>query len=301
VRSSVHNETGFEKRFENLFLRLLGNANAVIAKCSIGIACVCAISSLGNAAGGGPDVAREIAPVLSPGRSYSEYIVIGFLGGFVAHDEAHHPEVRMIQALRQDYPDGVYFDLLENKKIDEAYDIIVNRLDADHDGRLSDDERHRACIELFGHSWGASAVVSLSRKLERKGVPVRLTVQVDSVAKPFHNDSIIPSNVQQAANFYQTQGLIHGESKIVAADPSRTTILGNFRRDYDREPEPCRGFSWHARFFTKAHIEIECDPTVWAQVENLLRDQLPPAPANSVRSAGADLPFAPNAPAVEKQ
>jgi hypothetical protein len=243
---------------------------------------LCLASALAVAAGGGADPASGNSPASGPGRAYPESIVIGFLGGFVAHDEPHHPEVGMVQGLKQEYSDRAYFGLFENKNIDQAYKLIVNRLDADRDGLLSDEEKRRACIELFGHSWGAAAVVSLARKLGRVGIPVQLTVQVDSVAKPFHNDNVIPSNVHQAANFYQTRGLIHGESKILAADPSRTTILGNFRRDYDHEPEPCRGFSWHARLFTKSHIEIECDPNVWAQVEGLLRKALP-----QVSAAGA--------------
>jgi hypothetical protein len=88
----------------------------------------------------------------------------------------------------------------------------------------------------------------------------RLTVQVDSVAKPLQNDRVIPSNVLDAANFYQTRGLIHGRSRIIPADPSRTTILGNFRLKYEEPPAECCDFSWHAAFFTKGHIEIECDP-----------------------------------------
>jgi hypothetical protein len=291
VRQNGQNGAGFENWSEGVFLRSR-RSGAVIMKCVIGLAFLYAISPLGNAAGGGPDLSREKSSDLLQGSSDSQYIVIGFLGGFVAHDEPHHPEIRMIQALKQEYPRDAYFDLFENKKVDEAYKVIVNRLDGDHDGELSDYEKRRACIELFGHSWGASAVVMLSRKLERLNVPVRLTVQVDSVAKPFHNDNVIPANVLRAANFYQTHGLIRGESKIVAADPSRTTILGNFRRDYDHEPEPCHGFSWHARFFTKAHIEIECDPTIWSQVETLLREQLPQLPqlrTKSAHSADADL------------
>jgi len=255
----------------------------------MGLAFLCAISPLGNAAGGGPDQSREKSSDLLQDSLHSRYIVIGFLGGFVSHDEPHHPEIRMIQALSREYPADAYFNLFENKKIDEAYKVIVNRLDGDHDGALSDYEKRRACIELFGHSWGASAVVTLSRKLERQNIPVRLTVQVDSVAKPFRNDSVIPPNVLQAVNFYQTHGLIRGESKIVAADPVHTTILGNFRRDYDHEPEQCREFSWHARFFTKAHIEIECDPKIWAQVEMLLREPLPQVPSTGAHSPEAGL------------
>lgn len=259
-------------------------AKAVLVKCVSGLALLCAISALANAASDGPDLSREKSPDSHRESSYSQYIVIGFLGGFVARDEPHHPEIRMIQALKQGYPNSTFFDLLENRKIDQAYRAIVSRLDRDHDGMLSDDEKRQACIGLFGHSWGASAVIELSRKLQRRNIPVRLTIQVDSVAKPFRNDSVIPPNVLQAANFYQTHGLIRGESKIVAADPSRTTILGNFRLNYQTEPEECRAFPWRARFFTKPHIEIECDPKVWSQVEALLRGQLFDLSANHVES-----------------
>jgi hypothetical protein len=72
----------------------------------------------------------------------------------------------VIQKLRQEYPRQVYFDLFENRKNGEAYNTIPNQLDAKEDGTLSDDEKCRARIVLFGHSWSASAVVALSRKLE---------------------------------------------------------------------------------------------------------------------------------------
>lgn len=250
--------------------------------------CLCVFAQPGNAASGGAESSVTAAGLFSS-RTDSQFIVIGFLGGFVSHDEPHHPEVQLIQTLRQQYPNDVYFGLFENAKVEEAYKLILNRLDVNRDGSLSDDEKHQARIELFGHSWGAAAVISLSRKLERRGIPVQLTVQVDSVRKPFHNDRVIPSNVLQAANFYQIRGLIHGQSKIVAADPSHTTILGNFRWEYKQEPVECRDFSWHARFFTKAHIEIECDPRVWAQVETLLRGRLPRAFVNQAGSPDLDI------------
>ena len=34
-------------------------------------------------------------------------------------------------------------------------------------------------------------------------------------------------------------------------------------------------FSWYARFFTRSHIAIECDPKIWSQVQTLLRASLP--------------------------
>jgi hypothetical protein len=140
----------------------------------------------------------------------------------------HHPEVRLIQDLRQEYPNEAYFGLFENRKVGVAYNTILKLLGTNEGDALSDDKKRRARIVLFGHSWGASAVVSLSRKLERAGIPVTLTIQIDSVAKPFQNDWLIPANVLEAVNFYQAHGLIQGRRKIVPADPAHTTILGNF-------------------------------------------------------------------------
>ena len=259
-------------------------SRAAVARYLIAQLCLCVFAQAGNAASGALEASAAPAGLLSS-RTGPQFIVIGFLGGFVSHDEPHHPEVHLMQTLRQQYPKDVYFGLFENNKIEEAYELILDRLDVNRDGTLSNDEKRQACIELFGHSWGAAAVIALSRKLERRGVPVQLTVQLDRVRKPFHNDRVIPANVLQAANFYQTRGLIHGQSKIVAADPSLTTILGHFRWEYKQEPVECRDFSWHARLFTKAHIEIECDPRVWAQVETLLRGQLRHLSANQTGSA----------------
>jgi hypothetical protein len=95
------------------------------------------------------------------------------------------------------------------------------------------------------------------------------------VAKPFSHDGVIPPNVAEAVNFYQTHGFIHGRSTITAADPTHTRILGNFRREYTTEPAPCRNFPWYSRLFTRGHIEIECDPRLWLEVEALLRRHLP--------------------------
>ena len=172
-------------------------------------------------------------------------------------------------------PTRLLFGLFENRKVAEAYTTILNQLDAKEDGTLPDDEKCRARIVLFGHSWGASAVVALFRKLERAGIPVTLTIQIDSVGKPFQNDWLILPNVLEAVNFYQTHGLIHGRRQIIPADPEQTNILGNFLWEYRGEPAECHGFSWRGRLLSKGHTEIECDRKVWLQVETLLRQHLP--------------------------
>jgi hypothetical protein len=110
--------------------------------------------------------------------------------------------------------------------------------------------------------------------LQRQNIPVLLTVQVDSVAKIGQNDSVIPANVAQAINLYQPNGLIHGRKKISAADPARTEILGNYRFDYRKQPVPCPDCPRFIDFFERTHLESECDPRLWSQVENLIRSRL---------------------------
>jgi hypothetical protein len=207
----------------------------------------------------------------------SPTFVFAFVGGFVHADDARHAEVRLIQRLREEHPNEIEGRVFRNRRHSEAYELIRKRLDANQDGTLSVEEKRGARILLFGHSWGASAIVLLARRLERDGIPVLLTAQVDSVAKLGQNDSVIPANVLQAVNFYQPNGLIHGRPKITAADPSRTRILGNYRLTYNRDSIDCSGYPWYDLLFTRTHTEIECDPKVWSEIESLIRAQLPTA------------------------
>jgi len=208
-------------------------------------------------------------------RGVRKAIILGFVGGFVKPDDVKHPEVLFATYLRNRYGSDVHVEVFGNHDGQEAVEDIIRRLDADKNAFLTAAEKEQTKIVLYGHSWGASAVVALSRKLEHAGIPVTLTIQIDSVAKPFQNDWLIPPNVFQAVNFYQTHGLVHGRRKIVPADPVRTTILGNFLWEYQGEPAACPGFSWRRRLLSKGHIEIECDRKVWSQVETLLRRRLP--------------------------
>jgi len=120
-------------------------------------------------------------------------------------------------------------------------------------------------------------MVELARELDKHGVPVLLTVQVDSVRRFGVDDSVIPPNVARAANFYQPNGMIRGREEIRAADPAKTQILGNFRYDYKEHPIRCHEYPWYDRTFAKSHTEIECDPAVWSRVEALIRQQIAPA------------------------
>jgi hypothetical protein len=126
----------------------------------------------------------------------------------------------------------------------------------------------------------------LARDLRREGVPVLLTVQVDSVAKLWQKDSVIPDNVAEAVNFYQPHGIIHGRARITPADPAKTEILGNYRTDYRKTPVQCPQASWFDRLITPGHMQTECDPHLWSQIENLVRQRLQ-SPDTSTNAAAA--------------
>ena len=203
--------------------------------------------------------------------STPRYIVVGFVGGFVRRDNPNQGPVKLAAKARLDLPKNSYIHVFENRHRKAAYKTILRLLDRDHDGSLSSEEKSQAHIILFGHSWGASAVVLLARQLDELNIPVLLTVQVDSVAKPWQHDGVIPDNVGAAVNFYQPHGFIHGRSTIEAADASKTEILGNYRFDYHATPVKCQGKSWFDRTFTRDHVQSDCDPRIWSQVENLVR------------------------------
>jgi hypothetical protein len=227
---------------------------------------------------GAPLLMASSAPSVAVSAEKTSYILVGFVGGFVRHTNPHHGPVVVAERIRQFAPKGSHVDVYENRHRRAAYRNILRLLDADGDGSLSAAEKAQARIILFGQSWGASAVVLLARDLSRAGVPVMLTVQVDSIAKPWQQDDVIPENVAAAVNFYQPHGLLHGRPEIRAADDTKTEILGNYRIDYKQTPVKCEGMPWIDRTLTPDHMQSECDPHLWAEVESLVRQRLQPEP-----------------------
>jgi hypothetical protein len=222
------------------------------------------LSTLAMTAGAAP-------PITQPS---SNTVVIGFVGGFVRQNNAIHQEVQLASHLREEYPSGLQVRMFKNHQGRQAHQAVLELLDADRNGTLSEGEKSAARVVLYGHSWGASEAVNLARTLEKDGVPVLLTIQVDSVSKGGEDDRLIPANVAQAINFYQTNGFLHGVKKILAVDRFRTQILGNFKLDYSIKKIDCAGYPWYAQLFMKPHIEIESDPAVWGQIESLIRSKV---------------------------
>jgi hypothetical protein len=249
--------------------------NSAICPFLLSLVCVLALGrSVRPQAGRAPMGTADPSSPAKAASALPPAIVIGFVGGVIRHDDLVHSEVQLAARLRKESSSGVEVETYENYRWENARKKILSLLDTNHSGTLTPDEKHNARIILYGHSWGGSAAITLARELGKDGIPVLLTIQVDSVAKFSQNDSLVPANVAQAANYYQPDGLIHGQTAIRAADPSRTKIVGNFRFDYKGVAYACGAYPWYDRMFMKPHTQIECDPKVWDQVEALIRSAL---------------------------
>jgi hypothetical protein len=175
---------------------------------------------------------------------------------------------RLATKLRGMGDPSLHVETLENQKRGLAIELIQKALDRDGNGRLEAEERGSARLILYGQSFGGAAVVKLARQLDKLQVPVLLTVQIDSVGR---GDARIPPNVARAASLFQRNGvLISGEAPIVAEDPLRTTILGNFEFDYRQREIDISAVPWHKKVFREAHTKMEHDPEVWEKVEELI-------------------------------
>ena len=207
------------------------------------------------------------------GSAGSKVIIIGFVGGFISPDDAKHPEVQFAVYLRHRYPliEAVVFG---NHHGSKALHEVVRMLDSDGDGVLTPNEKRESTIIIYGHSWGAAETVTFAGALGQMGIPVALTIQIDTIAKPGSRGAIIPANVASAINFYQTGGPLHGLSEIVAADPKQTTILGNILMTYEDRPINCSNYSWYVRVFNRPHHEIENDFRVWDKAASLVDSNL---------------------------
>ena len=189
-------------------------------------------------------------------------IIIGFVGGFVSRNDTKHPEVQFAAYLRDRYP-SIHAEVFGNHHGKKALHNVVRFLDTDNDGVLSSLEKEQATVIIYGHSWGATETVAFARDLDKMGIPVALTIQVDTIGKPLHKPATISPNVATAINFYQPRGPLHGQPQIIAADPAHTKILGNIRMTYEDRPINCDNYSWYSRTLNKPHHEIENDFRVW--------------------------------------
>jgi hypothetical protein len=221
-------------------------------------------------------------------RDIRKSIILGFVGGFVKRDDINHPEVLFATYLQNRYGSAVHAVVFGNHEEKKAVEDIVRRLDADNDGFLTAAEKEKVKIILYGHSWGASQTLAFARDLQRRGIPVSLTIQIDSVKKLGHDNRTVPANVAKAVNFYQRRGLTRGQPLILAADAGRTKILGNFYMKYDDHQVNCDNYRWLSRVFNQPHHQIENDPQVWSQIASFIDSELLRADAGTQAASSSE-------------
>jgi pimeloyl-ACP methyl ester carboxylesterase len=224
-----------------------------------------------------PSCGSPRRPLSSLPREISLYrpfsIVVGFVG-FI--DRPTDPRLSVVQVrdqVRKLFPVNTYAEVFRNREKGKARHLIFTLLDSNSDGIISDDERRNARIILYGHSWGASTAVALARDLEREHIPVLLLVEVDRVHKPGLTDRVIPANVEEIANFYQSRGLLRGRADLVAENPLATRVVGNFRVDAERANCSFK-LGWFEKLFAGSHLRMQCDRTVWSLVDQLISQRL---------------------------
>ena len=185
-------------------------------------------------------------------------VVVGFLGGRDSWDDADKGIRKLALELR-DPARGVYVETFENQRRDVAEAFVARSW------------HPSARLVVYGQSFGGAAVVKFVRTLEQRGVPVLLSLQIDSVGR---GDGAIPANVQHAANLYQDDGwFIRGEHPIRADDADATRILGNWRFRYDVPPGSdisLDGVPFFKRLFRIPHAKMDRDPRIWSVVELLI-------------------------------
>jgi pimeloyl-ACP methyl ester carboxylesterase len=223
-------------------------------------------------------------------RRIRKAIILGFVGGFVKRDDLKHPEVLFTTYLQNRYGPAVHVEIFGNHEGKKAIEDMILRLDADKDGFLATTEKEQVKIILYGHSWGASQALVFARELQRRGIPVTLTIQIDSVKKFGQDDRTVPANVAKAVNFYQRKGLTPGQPLIVPADAARTKILGNFQMKYKDGQVSCGNYRWLSRVFNKPHHQIENDPKVWGQIASLIDSELLRTDAEIQAASSSELP-----------
>ena len=218
--------------------------------------------------------APSIRAAVASSADIRKVIVIGFVGGFARPDDQGHPEVQFAEYLRDLYRPDVHAEVFGNHDGKKALHEVLRLLDSDGNCNPTLTEKEHARIIIYGHSWGATETVVFARELAKQGIPVQLTIQMDSIAKPGRDESRIPANVANAINFYQSRGPLQGLTEIVAANPAETTIIGNLHMTYEGHRINCANYPWYARTLNKPHHEIENDPRVWDLAATLIDSEV---------------------------
>lgn len=151
----------------------------------------------------------------------------GFVGAMETSNHKASGVVEIRDVLRgPDYPD-VCAKSFTPVSTEACLSWILGQFPS-HGGTFTEEEIEQAPrIILVGHSMGGWAILGVARDLRERGVPVELTVQVDSVGI---TDYTVPSNVKESAIFHARDLLMFMTTKnLRMEDPQKTKLVANVR------------------------------------------------------------------------
>ena len=155
-------------------------------------------------------------------------IVVGYTGGLETPNTSYSGVRRILHRVEKlNYP-GLCARTFSAYRWWMADDWVRAQFGATGDAPLTPQQiANGPKVILYGHSFGGWATMWLARTLAHDGVPVELTVQVDSVGL---TDKTVPPNVKEAANYYEKDTFIlRGRYRIRVHDDKKTKLLGNFQ------------------------------------------------------------------------
>ena len=184
-------------------------------------AIACAISFCGSFAHAAPHVKPSLAAA-----SPCQVVVVGYTGGLETATTSASGVVWIRDRLRTLKVPNLCVHTFSAYNWPHGYRWVRQQFGAQDDAQLTPDAiRNGPKVVIYGHSFGGWATVSLARRLQRAGIPIEMTVQVDSIGI---TDRTLPPNVRESANFYERNTeILHARGTIHAQDPLRTRILEN--------------------------------------------------------------------------
>lgn len=162
-------------------------------------------------------------PVSQP--SNCKIVYAGFVGAMETSNHKHSGVVQIRDMLRGPGYSDVCAESFIPISWESGRDWILTHF-VSHPGMLTDNEiRQSPRVILVGHSTGGWAMLSVARDLRDKGIPVELTVQVDSVG---FTDYTVPRNVKTCAIFHAWDLLMILTTKSIRMqDPAHTKLIAN--------------------------------------------------------------------------
>jgi len=166
--------------------------------------------------------------------------------GFVGAMESSNRKGSGVVQIRDVLRGSAYPDVCSESFIPLSWESCRNwilRQFPAHSGPFTQAEIDEAPrIILLGHSTGGWAMLKVARDLRDKGIPVELTVQLDSVGI---TDYTVPRNVKRSAIFHARDFLMLLTTKnIRMEDPQQTKLVANIVVK------------------NASHLSITCDPRV---------------------------------------